>query len=153
MPNAEPLDLRVPGSVITIARDIDGQGRIAGYYDTPDGRRHGFVAEPAAGVDEEDFSNVYSVSLPSGLNMLSVPLKPATPMTARSLAEMIGATTVIALDEVKQAFVGWTPDAPDDGFPIEGGKGYIVNLLQSQQVTFRRGSVDDSTRTPLRHRV
>ena len=136
MPNAEPMDLRVPGSVITIARDIDGQGRIAGYYDTPDGRRHGFVAKPAAGVDEEDFSNVYSVSLPSGLNMLSVPLKPATPMTARSLAEMIGATTVIALDEVRQEFVGWTPDAPDDGFPIEGGKGYIVNLLQPQQVTF-----------------
>ena len=136
MPNAEPLDLRVPGSVITIARDIDGQGRIAGYYDTQDGRRHGFVAKPAAGVDEEDFNNVYSVSLPSGLNMLSVPLKPATPMTARSLAEMIGATTVIALDEVKQEFVGWTPDAPDDGFPIKGGKGYIVNLLQSRQVTF-----------------
>ena len=136
MPNAEPLDLRVPGSVITIARDINVQGRIAGYYDTPDGRRHGFVAEPAAGVDEEDFSNVYSVSFPSGLNMLSVPLKPATPMTARSLAEMIGATTVIALDEERQKFVGWTPDAPDDGFPIEGGKGYIVNLLQSQQVTF-----------------
>ena len=106
MPNAEPLDLRVPGSVITIARDIDVQGRIAGYYDTPDGRRHGFVAKPAAGVDEEDFSNVYSVSLPSGLNMLSVPLKPATPMTARSLAEMIGGTTVIALDEVKQEFCG-----------------------------------------------
>ena len=136
MPNAEPLDLRVPGSVITIARDINGQGRIAGYYDTPDGRRRGFIAKPAAGVDEEDFSNVYSVSLPSGLNMLSVPLKPATPMTARSLAEMIGATTVIALDEVKQEFVGWTPDAPDDGFPIEGGKGYIVNLLKPQQVTF-----------------
>ena len=136
MPNAEPLELRVPGSVITIARDINVQGRIAGYYDTPDGRRHGFVAEPAAGVDEEDFSNVYSVSLPSGLNMLSVPLKPATPMTARSLAEMIGATTVIALDEERQKFVGWTPDAPDDGFPIEGGKGYIVNLLQPQQVTF-----------------
>ena len=136
MPNAEPLELRVPGSVITIARDINGQGRIAGYYDTPDGRRHGFVAEPAAGVDEEDFSNVYSVSLPSGLNMLSVPLKPATPMTARSLAEMIGATMVIALDEVRQEFVGWTPDAPGDGFPIEGGKGYIVNLLQPQQVTF-----------------
>ena len=136
MPNAEPLDLRVPGSVITIARDIDGQGRIAGYYDTPDGRRHGFVAEPAAGVDEEDFSNVYSVSFPSGLNMLSVPLKPATPMTARSLAEMIDATTVIALDEMRQEFVGWTPDAPDDGFPVEGGKGYIVNLLQPQQVTF-----------------
>ena len=136
MQNGELMELRFPGSVVTVARDIDMEGRVAGYYDTPDGRRHGFVAKPAAGVDEEDFSNVYSVSLPSGLNMLSVPLKPATPMTARSLAEMIGATTVIALDEVKQEFVGWTPDAPDDGFPIEGGKGYIVNLLQSRQVTF-----------------
>ena len=153
MPNAEPLDLRVPGSVITIARDIDGQGRIAGYYDTPDGRRHGFVAEPAAGVDEEDFSNVYSVSFPSGLNMLSVPLKPATPMTARSLAEMIGATTVIALDEERQKFVGWTPDAPDDGFPIEGGKGYIVNLLQPQTGHFRRGSVDGVSRRLQQHRA
>ena len=136
MQNGELMELRFPGSVVTVARDIDMEGRVAGYYDTPDGRRHGFVAKPAAGVDEEDFNNVYSVSLPSGLNMLSVPLKPATPMTARSLAEMIGATTVIALDEVKQEFVGWTPDAPDDGFPIEGGKGYIVNLLQSRQVTF-----------------
>ena len=136
MQNGELMELRFPGSVVTVARDIDIEGRVAGYYDTPDGRTHGFVAKPAASVDEEDFSNVYSVSLPSGLNMLSVPLKPATPMTARSLAEMIGATTVIALDEVKQEFVGWTPDAPDDGFPIEGGKGYIVNLLQSRQVTF-----------------
>ena len=136
MQNGELMELRFPGSVVTVARDIDMEGRVAGYYDTPDGRRHGFVAKPAAGVDEEDFNNVYSVSLPSGLNMLSVPLKPATPMTARSLAEMIGATTAIALDEVKQEFVGWTPDAPDDGFPIEGGKGYIVNLLQSRQVTF-----------------
>ena len=136
MQNGELMELRFPSSVVTVARDIDMEGRVAGYYDTPDGRTHGFVAKPAAGVDEEDFSNVYSVSLPSGLNMLSVPLKPATPMTARSLAEMIGATTVIALDEVKQEFVGWTPDAPDDGFPIEGGKGYIVNLLQSRQVTF-----------------
>ena len=136
MPNGEPMELRVPGSIITIARDIDAQSRVAGYYDTPDGRRHGFVAKPIAGVDEEDFSNVYSVSLPRGLNMLSVPLKPATPMTARSLAQMMDATTVIMFDEMNQQFVGWTPDAPDDGFPIEGGKGYIVNLLQSRQVTF-----------------
>ncbi len=136
MPNGDPMELRVPGSVITIARDIDAQGRLAGYYDTPDGRRHGFVAKPISGVDEEDFSNVYSVSLPRGLNMLSVPLKPATPMTACSLAKMMDSTTVITLDEVNQQFVGWTPDAPDDGFPIEGGKGYIVNLRQPQQVTF-----------------
>ena len=76
--------------------------------------------------------------------MLSVPLKPAIPMTARSLAEMIGATIVIRLDEVKQEFVGWTPDAPDDGFSIEGGKGYIVNIMAATRGYFRRGSVDES---------
>lgn len=135
-PNGALKELKFPGSVTTVGRDIDREGRVVGYFDALDDRRYGFIATPLTSEIVEDFSNVYVVSLPRGLNMLSVPLKPATPMTARSLAEMIGATTVIALDEVRQKFVGWTPDAPDDGFPIEGGKGYIVNLLQSQQVTF-----------------
>ena len=129
-------ELKFPGSVTTVARDIDREGQVVGYYDALDGRRYGFIATPLTSEIVEDFSNVYVVSLSRGLNMVSIPLKPTTPMTARSLAEMIGATTVIALDEVRQEFVGWTPDAPDDGFPIEGGKGYIVNLLQSQEVTF-----------------
>jgi len=136
LPNGTLKALKFPGSVTTVARDINREGQVVGYYDTLDGRRHGFIATPLTSETVEDFSNVYSVALPRGLNMLSVPLKPKTPMTARSLAEMVGATTVIALDEVRQKFIGWTPDAPDDGFPIEGGKGYIVNLLQPQQVTF-----------------
>ena len=136
LPNGPLKELKFPGSVTTVGRDIDMEGRIAGYYDTLDGRRHGFIAKPFASDTVEDFSSVYRVSLSKGLNMLSIPLKPKTPMTARSLAEMIGATIVITLDVMNQKFVGWTPDAPDDGFPIEGGKGYIVNLLQSQQVTF-----------------
>ena len=136
LPNGTQKELKFPGSVTTVARDINSNGQIIGYYDTLDGRRHGFIATPLTSETVEDFSNIYSVSLPKGLNMLSVPLKPETPMTARSLAEMVGATTVIALDEVRQKFVGWTPDAPDDGFSIEGGKGYIVNLLQPRQVTF-----------------
>ena len=136
LPNGTLKKLKFPGSVTTVGRDIDMEGRIAGYYDTPSGRRHGFIATPLTSETVEDFSNVYSVALPKGLNMLSVPLKPKTPMTARSFAEMVGATTVIALDEARQKFIGWTPDAPDDGFSIEGGKGYIVNLLQHQQVTF-----------------
>ena len=136
LPNGTLKALKFPGSVTTVARDINREGQVVGYYDTLDGRRHGFIATPLTSETVEDFSNVYSVALPRGLNMLSVPLKPKTPMTARSLAEMVGATTVIALDEARQKFIGWTPDAPDDGFPIEGGKGYIVNLLQHQQVTF-----------------
>ncbi len=136
LPNGTLKELKFPGSVTTVGRDIDMEGRIAGYYDTLDGRRHGFIAKPLTRDVAEDFSNVYVVSFPKGLNMISVPLNPVTGLTARSLAQMIGATTVIALDEVRQDFVGWTPDAPDDGFPIEGGKGYIVNLLESRQVIF-----------------
>ena len=136
LPNGELKELKFPGSVTTVARDIDRVGQVVGYYDALDGRRYGFIAKPLTSEVVEDFSNVYVVSLPRGLNMISVPLKPAIPMTARSLAETVGATTVIAFDEVRQEFVGWTPDAPDDGFPIEGGKGYIVNLMQPQQVTF-----------------
>ena len=136
LPNGELKELRFPGSVVTVGRDINRDGQVVGYYDALDGRRYGFIATPLTDEIVEDFSNTYVVPLPKGLNMLSVPLKPETPMTARSLAQMIGATTVIALDEVRQEFVGWTPDAPDDGFPIEGGKGYIVNLLQPQQITF-----------------
>ena len=135
-PNGGLKELKFPGSVTTVGRDIDREGRVVGYFDALDGRRYGFIAKPLASQTMEDFGNVYSVSLPRGLNMLSVPLKPAIPLTARSLAEMIGATIVIRLDEVKQEFVGWTPDAPDDGFPIEGGKGYIVNIMQPQEVTF-----------------
>jgi hypothetical protein len=57
-------------------------------------------------------------------------------MNARSLAKMVGATTVIMLDDANQKFVGWTPNAPDDGFPIEGAKGYIVNVPQPRRVAF-----------------
>ncbi|RKU05764.1 hypothetical protein C6502_22005 [Candidatus Poribacteria bacterium] len=136
LPNGALKELKFPGSVTTVARDIDRTGQIVGYYDALDGRRYGFIAKPLPSETVEDLSAVYSVSLPRGLNMISVPLQPEAPMTARSLSEMLGATTVIMLDEVRQEFVGWTPDAPDYGFPIEGGKGYIVNLLEPQQVTF-----------------
>ena len=132
MPNGESMELRFPGSVTTVARDIDAKGQIAGYYDTEDGRRHGFIARPAAVRGK----SVYFASLSQGLNMLSVPLKPDTPMNARSLAKLVGATAVITLDAVNQRFVGWTPDAPHDGFRIEGAKGYIVNVTQPRKVAF-----------------
>ena len=59
-----------------------------------------------------------------------------TPFTARSFAAELDATVVIRLDSQTQRFVGFTPDAPDDGFPIEGGKGYIVNLPERKDVEF-----------------
>ena len=84
----------------------------------------------------EDFSNVFFMSLKRGLNMISVPLKPKKPYTARSLMELLGTTTVIGLDADSQQFVGFTADAPDNGFPIEGGAGYIVNMSEQKSVSF-----------------
>ena len=84
----------------------------------------------------EDFSNVFVMSLKQGLNMISVPLKPKKPYTARLLMELLGATTVIGLDADRQQFIGFTADAPDNGFPIEGGAGYIVNVPNQKSVSF-----------------
>jgi len=78
----------------------------------------------------------FTVSLARGLNMLSLPLKPATPYTAKSFAEKLDATVVIKLDEQRGRFVGFTVDSSGDGFAIEGGKGYIVNLKASMDITF-----------------
>ncbi len=133
---SEPLELRYPGSVVTVLRDIDNNGWITGYYDTPDGRRHGCVAIPTTQEEAERHSNVFQTHLTEGLNMLSVPLASRTPMNAKSFAGLTGATVVIALDTEKQSFVGWTPNAPNDGFAIEGGKGYIVNVPQARDFAF-----------------
>jgi len=84
----------------------------------------------------EDFSNVFFLSLSAGLNMVSLPLKPQTSYNARSFADILSATVVIKLDEARQRFVGFTLDAPDDGFAIEGGKGYIVNVPKGKTVAF-----------------
>ena len=90
----------------------------------------------ASEVPSEDFSNVFFMPLESGLNLISLPLKPVEPYTARSFAEYIGANVVIKLDEKRGRFVGFTTDAPNDGFEIEGGKGYIVNVKGSKTVAF-----------------
>ena len=84
----------------------------------------------------EDFSQVFFMSLSEGLNMVSLPLKTKTPHTARSFADEISATVVIEFDERRQRFVGFTLGAPDDGFPIKGGKGYIVSVPERSQVAF-----------------
>jgi len=87
-------------------------------------------------VPTEGYDNVFFMSLSPGLNMVSLPLKPQTPYTASSFAEELSATTVITLDEARQRFIGFTLDAPDDGFAIEGGKGYIVNVPEAKVVAF-----------------
>ena len=129
-------ELRFPGSVSTEGWNINQDGSVVGHYDSADGRRHGFIARPVTEAESTHFGNFYTATLSKGLNMLSVPLAPPTPMTAKTLVALTGATTVITLDTATQQFVAWTPSAPDDGFPIEGGKGYIVNVPQDRNFAF-----------------
>jgi hypothetical protein len=86
--------------------------------------------------EKPDFTNVFFMPLASGLNMISLPLKPINPYTARAFAEELDSTVVIKLDETRQRFVGFTLDAPDAGFDIEGGKGYIINVPEDKVVAF-----------------
>ena len=129
-------ELHFPGSISTNGWNINQNSSVVGYYDTVDERRHGFIARLASQAEAESYNNVYTVTLSKGLHMISVPLAPREPMSARSLAAMAGATTVITLDVPSQRFVAWTPGAPDDGFPIEGAKGYIVNVPETRNFAF-----------------
>ena len=129
-------ELQFPGAVSTEGWNINQDGSIVGHYDSADGRRHGFIARLGPKAESDYFGNVFNVTLAKGLNMISVPLAPPAPMTAKSLAALTGATTVITLDAASQQFVGWTPTAPDDGFAIEGGKGYIVNVPETRQFAY-----------------
>ncbi|RKU26190.1 hypothetical protein C6497_14125 [Candidatus Poribacteria bacterium] len=129
-------ELKVPGSVRTEGYNINQDASVVGHYDSPDGRRHGFIARLGTEEESDAFSNAYTVKLSKGLNMLSVPLIPWTPMTAKSLVALTGATTIITLDAATQRFIAWTPSAPNDGFPIEGGQGYIVNVPQNRNFAF-----------------
>ena len=134
LPDGTLYEVRFPGSITTVVRNVNQDASIIGYYDLPDGRRLGFVGRPNG--EGEGFGNIFSMHLSKGLNMLSVPLKPTVHTTARSLALKTGATAVITLDAANQKFLAWTPTAPDDGFPIEGAKGYIVNLPKERDIVF-----------------
>ena len=78
----------------------------------------------------------FDVTLEPGLNMISIPLMPAEPYTAKSLAAMLEATLVIRLDVATQRFTAYTTLDEGDGFGIDGGMGYIVNTPTAGMVKF-----------------
>ena len=80
--------------------------------------------------------SAFNMQLSAGLNMISLPLMSDIPYTARSFMEKLGATVVIEYDPSVSSFVGFTENSSGDGFPIEGGKGYIINITKSKVVRF-----------------
>ena len=87
-------------------------------------------------VTEPVGKNAFTVDLAEGLNMISVPLKPTAPYTARSLMNALSSTVLIRYNTESGRFDGITAEAPDDGFEISGGQAYIVNVPQPQTFTF-----------------
>ena len=79
--------------------------------------------------------------------MISLPLKPNRPYTARSFMEKTGATMIIELDTAAQRFIGWTVNSTGNGFLIEGGKGYIINVPASKTVSFSGSAWQNTTPT------
>ncbi len=80
--------------------------------------------------------SVFNMELSAGLNMISLPLMPDAPYTARSFMKKLGATVVIEYNPSVVSFIGFTEHSPGNGFSIEGGRGYIVNLTESRVVRF-----------------
>ena len=81
-------------------------------------------------------AHVFETQLAAGLNMISLPLMPDEPYTTRSFIEKLGATTVIEYNPSAGKFIGFTANSPGDGFRIEGGRGYIVNVTESKVAAF-----------------
>jgi subtilase family serine protease len=78
----------------------------------------------------------YTVDLSQGINLVSLPLEPEQPFTARSFANFLGASMVIEYDTTG-IFVPFIPASQSgDGFEIEGSKGYIAVLEDPKTVTF-----------------
>ena len=93
-------------------------------------------AEPV--VEEPTVTETFGfdLTLEPGLNMISIPLMPEAPYTAKSLAAMLEATLVIRLDIATQEFTAYTALDEGDGFGIDGGMGYIVNTPTGGMVKF-----------------
>jgi len=71
------------------------------------------------------------ISLTQGVNMISLPLSPAIPYTASTLADALNSTIVIQVkDGLFDAYVHVNRIGND--FDIQMGKGYIVNLTEAQ---------------------
>ena len=92
--------------------------------------------EPAVDEPVMPAGHSFALALEPGLNLISVPLMPAEPYTAKSLADMLGATVVIQLDAMTKEFVAYSVAEGDAGFGISGDRGYIVNTPAGGMVTF-----------------
>ena len=95
----------------------------------PDGNSGTLPASFAYVPTESEGMREFELSLTKGVNLISLPLRPDNIYTASTLASELSATVILRSHEGDfQVYV------PEGGygldFPIEAGKGYIVNVLK-----------------------
>jgi len=113
---------------------------------------HGLTGDFGSYVYTTLGTGTLTVSFRTGLNVVSLPLQPDTPFTAKTFAEHIGDVTLILHhDSAAQEFSAYLP-AHDthDGFPIQGGEGYIVNVTADKDVDFTGRQWDNGNAAPRR---
>ena len=126
---------------------------LVGYWNFDDGTandlspfgNHGELGGDAKIIDsdlpslDEPLSDTptanFTLSLGKGLNMISLPVKPSTPFTAQSFIDKLGSTVLVWFNVPQQTFKPYIPNISQD-FILEGGQGYIVNVLEPKEVTF-----------------
>ncbi|UCH85715.1 MAG: T9SS type A sorting domain-containing protein, partial [Candidatus Latescibacterota bacterium] len=115
---------------------VDTQNEIAELDET--NNTHVLVLDPEP--------KTYTVDYAADINFVSLPLEPAMPYTARSLAEHLGASMIIRYDTASELFEpfdttggvfdAFIPTQNGDGFEILPREGYLAVLDQPKQVTF-----------------
>jgi len=144
--------LQNPDGLKTVAKRVSSR-IIVEYADSA--LSLGFAPPSFAPLDgktpvEPSTSSSFTLSLDEGLNMISLPLKQQKPLTARSFAEELGATVVIRYDTKQDEFLPFVPDVFEgDGFPIEGGQGYIVNLLEPKEIVITGTAWSNAPSKPI----
>ncbi len=134
----EGSNARVPteGGVITPHPGIQGVGDVSAAFAWKEPTATLTITPVSSEETPTPTKPSFDITLVSGLNLISVPLMPAEPYTAKSFAGMLGATVVIKLDAAKQSFVGYSAAEEGEGFGIDGNSGYIVNTPAGGDFTF-----------------
>jgi Leucine-rich repeat (LRR) protein len=79
----------------------------------------------------------YTLNLKTGLNMISLPVKPDQAVTSKTLARDLAATVILRLDRDSQKFIPFVPEQYEGtNFEITGGMGIIVNVREEKAHTF-----------------
>ena len=129
---------------------------VSNYPDFSSSFDDGVVFTYSINIPDDEIPGPKSIiNLLRGANMIGLPLKPGLPYTAKSLSQYLAGnsentkddntdvTWIVRYDSQNpdpnqrnfQTYI-WDLDKTQDGFDIQGGQGYIVNVSSNRAITF-----------------